>query len=143
MTYSDDFIRSVLTKAQVIAVVGFSANPARPSHYVTAFLQTQGYRVIPVYPGLAGQTHLGETVFADLASVPMDVDMIDVFRRSDAVPEVVDAALARWPHLPSIWMQLGVVHEAAATKAKERGVDVIMDRCPKIEIPRLGLLKTA
>ncbi len=143
MTHSDATLTQILTETKTIAVVGFSAKPARPSHYVSAFLQEQGYRIIPVNPGLAGQTILGETVYADLASVPQDVDMVDIFRRSDAVPDVVDAALARWPDLGVIWMQLGVVHDGAAQTATARGVSVVMDRCPKIEIPRLGLLKTA
>lgn len=141
MRGSDDTIERVLTGARTVAVVGFSANPDRPSHYVAAFLQGQGYRVIPVNPGLAGQSHLGETVYADLASVPDDVDMVDIFRRSEAVPDIVSEALARWPGLKSVWMQLGVMHEGAAAEAEARGVDVVMDRCPKIEIPRLGLLK--
>ena len=142
MTYDDAYLREVLTTAQIVAVVGFSANPARPSHYVSAFLQAQGYRIIPVNPGLAGQNHLGETVYASLTDVPDNADMIDVFLRSDAVGPVVDEALERWPDLRSVWMQLGVVHEGAAQQAEARGVSVVMDRCPKIEIPRLGLLRT-
>lgn len=136
---NDPEIKQILTEAKVIAVVGISANPARPSYGVAAFLQARGYRTIPVNPGLAGQELLGEVVYADLASIPADlaVDMVDIFRRSEAVPEVVDAALAHLPALRTIWMQLDVVHEGAAAKARARGVKVVMDRCPKIEYPRL------
>ena len=137
MTYSDDHLRRVLTRAKTIAVVGISANPVRPSYYVARYLVLKGYRVIPVNPGLAGQVLLGETVYADLSDIPDDVDMVDIFRRSDAVPPIVDTALARWPDLQTIWMQIGVQHPAAASKAAARGVDVIQNRCPKIEYQRL------
>ena len=135
----DPEIKQILTEAKVIAVVGISANPARPSYGVAAFLQARGYRIIPVNPGLAGQELLGETVYADLAAIPADilVDMVDIFRRSEAVPEVVEEALAHLPALRVIWMQLGVVHERAAEVARARGVTVVMDRCPKIDYPRL------
>ena len=95
--------------------------------------------MIGVNPGLAGQKLFSETVYADLNSMPDDVDMVDIFRNSEAVPGVVDAALGRWPDLKTIWMQLNVSHAGAAAQAQARGVDVIMDRCPKIEIARLGL----
>lgn len=127
----------VLKRAKVIALVGASANPVRPSYYVARYLGLKGMRVIPVNPGLAGQTLLGETVYADLTSIPDDVDMVDVFRRSDAVPAIVDEALARWPNLQTIWMQIGVQHADAAAKAEARGVTVIQNRCPKIEYQRL------
>lgn len=132
-------IKEILTEAKVIAVVGISANPARPSYGVAEFLQAKGYRIIPVNPGLAGQELLGEVVYADLASIPADVpvDMVDIFRRSEAVPEVVEEALAHLPALRVIWMQLGVMHEGAAEVARARGVKVVMDRCPKIDYPRL------
>lgn len=137
MSQTDDVIRDVLTRTRTIAVVGFSQKPDRPSHRVARFLQSKGYRVIPVNPGLAGQRHLGEEVHADLASVPGEVDMVDVFRRSDALGGIVDAALARWPRLAVLWTQLGVRDDAAAAKARAQGVTVIQDRCPKIEYPRL------
>ncbi|PHQ85527.1 MAG: CoA-binding protein [Thalassobium sp.] len=139
MMYSDDLIRDVLTRVKTIAVVGFSNKPARASHGVARFLQSRGYRVVPVNPGLEGQTHLGETVYAGLAEIPFDVDMVDIFRRSDAVAGIVEAALARWPDLDVIWTQLDVRDDAAAQKAQARGVTVIQDRCPAIEIPRLRL----
>lgn len=137
MTYSDDFLRTILTRTKTVAVVGVSANQIRPSYYVARYLGLKGMRVIPVNPGLAGQTLLGETVYADVSEVPDDVDMVDIFRRSEAVPPIVDASLARWPQLQTIWMQIGVTHPEAAAKAEARGVDVVQDRCPKIEYQRL------
>lgn len=137
MSYSDAVLRQVFARTKVIAVVGFSPNPARPSHSVAQFLQGRGYRVIPVNPGHAGEIHLGERVRADLADIPEPVDMIDIFRRSDSVPEVVAQALAHLPMLSTIWMQLGVEHAGAAAEAEARGITVIQNRCPKIEYPRL------
>ncbi len=137
MRYSDDHLRTILDRTKTIAVVGVSANPVRPSYYVARYLGLKGYRVIPVNPGLSGQTLLGETVYADVADIPDDVDMVDIFRRSEAVPPIVDAALARWPALQTIWMQIGVEHAAATAVAEARGVDVIQNRCPKIEYQRL------
>lgn len=139
MTSSDDIVRDVLTRTRVIALVGFSANPSRPSHRVAQFLAARGYRVIPVNPGLAGRTYLGETVAGSLAEVEAEVDMVDIFRRSEHVPPVVDAALARWPSLGTVWMQLDIRHAGARARAEARGVTVIEDRCPAIEIPRLGI----
>ena len=137
MTYSDDLLRAVLTRARTIAVIGLSANPQRPSYGVARFLVGHGYRVVGVNPGLAGQSMFGELVYATVADVPFDVDMVDVFRQSDAVPGIVDAVLARWPGLQTIWMQLGVEHAGAAAKAHAQGVTVIQNRCPAIEYPRL------
>jgi hypothetical protein len=137
MEYPDDHLRKILERTKTVAVVGVSANSVRPSFYVARYLGLKGYRVIPVNPGLAGQTLLGETVYADVADIPDNVDMVDIFRRSDAVPAIVDAALARWPALQTVWMQIGVMHADAAAKAQARGVDVIQNRCPKIEYQRL------
>ena len=134
---TDDLLRDILTRTKVIALVGASANAARPSYQVADYLMGQGYKVIPVNPGLAGQKLLGETVYASLTDIPDDVDMIDIFRQSDAVPALVDEALARWPTLQTIWMQIGVTHPQAAAVARARDVDVVQDRCPKMEIPRL------
>jgi len=138
---TDAELREILQTTKVIAVVGFSAKPDRASHYVAAFLQTKGYRVIPVNPGLAGQSFLGETVFPDLAAIPagIAVDMVDIFRAPEAVPGIVDEALAHLPALRTIWMQLGVISEEGAERAGSAGKQVVMDRCPKMEIPRLGL----
>ena len=137
MTYSDQFLRGILQRTKVVAIVGVSANQVRPSYFVARYLKLRGFRVIPVNPGLAGQQLFGETVYPDLESVPDDVDMVDVFRRSDAVPAIVDEALARWPNLKTIWMQIGVEHSEATAKAEARGVDVVQNRCPKIEYQRL------
>ena len=137
MAYSDDHLRMILKRTKTIAIVGVSANQIRPSYYVARYLSLKNYRVIPVNPGLAGQTLLGEKVYADVADIPDDVDMVDIFRQSEAVPPIVEAALARWPDLQTIWMQIGVKHPQAAAQAEARGVDVIQDRCPKIEYQRL------
>ena len=137
MTYSDTHLRRILERTKTIAVVGVSAKEIRPSFYVARYLQLKGYRIIPVNPGLAGQKLLGETVYGDLETIPDDVDMVDIFRRSEAVPPIVDAALARWPNLQTIWMQMGIAHAEAAARAEARGVDVIQGRCPKIEYQRL------
>lgn len=136
---TDTDLRQILSTTRVIAVVGISPKPDRPSHEVAAYLQRKGYRIVPVNPGHAGETILGETVFADLAAIPGDiaVDMVDIFRRSEAVPEVVAAALDHLPGLRTIWMQLGVIHPGAAATARARGVRVVMDRCPKIDYPRV------
>lgn len=140
--YSDDALRRALAETRVIACVGFSKNPMRPSNSVSRYMQSRGYRVIPVNPGLAGETLLGETVYPDLAGIPRkigEIHLVDVFRRSSEAGAVVDAALAHLLDrgLKFIWMQLGVIDEAAAARAEARGVTVIMDRCPAIEYPRL------
>jgi len=135
--YSDQMLKDVLKRAKVVAIVGVSANQIRPSYFVARYLKLKGYRIVPVNPGLAGQELFGETVYAKLVDIPFDVDFVDVFRRSDAVPSIVDEALARWPKLQTIWMQLGVEHGEAAAVAQARGVTVIENRCPKIEYQRL------
>lgn len=136
-TYSDAMIRDVLRRAKVIAVVGVSANPVRPSYFVARYLTLKGFRMIPVNRGLEGQVLFGETVYGSLSDIPFDVDMVDIFRRPDAVPAIVDEALARWDSLQTIWMQIGVQHAQAAAVAQARGVTVIQNRCPKIEYQRL------
>lgn len=132
-------IADLLTTAKTIALVGASANPARDSHEVMAFLQGQGYRVIPVNPGLAGQKLLGETVVAKLSDIDERIDLVDIFRNSEAAGGVVDEAIAA--RAGAVWMQLGVINPEAASRAEAAGLKVVMDHCPKIEIPRLGLLK--
>lgn len=136
---TDAEIRKILQETKVIAVVGISAKPDRPSHEVAQFLQEHGYRIIPVNPGLAGQELLGETVYPDLGAIPADihVDVVDVFRASDAVPGVVADALANRSEAGTIWMQLGVINEAAAEQARAAGKKVVMDHCIKIEYRRL------
>lgn len=136
---SDSEIRTILTSVKTIALVGASPNPDRPSNRVMRFLLSRGYAVIPVNPGQAGKTIHGQTVYARLADLPGPVDMVDVFRAADALPEVVSEALALAEHPKVIWGQLEVVHEAAAETARKAGLTVVMDRCPAIEIPRLGL----
>ena len=136
---TDDDIRRILGTVRTIAVVGWSPKPDRASHGVAAFLKRKGFRVIPVNPGQAGQEALGEVVRASLAEVAEPVDMVDIFRRSEEAGAVVDEALAVLPGLKAVWMQLGVVDEAAAARARARGVEVVMDRCPAIEMPRLGM----
>jgi hypothetical protein len=138
MPQTDADIARILNTVRTIAVVGWSPKPDRPSHGVARFLAAQGYRVIPVNPGVAGQAALGTTVRATLADIAEPVDMVDIFRRSEEVGPVVEAALAL-PGLQAIWMQLGVANEAAAQAARTRGIAVVMDRCPAIEIPRLRL----
>ena len=139
MEKTDADLRSILTGTKVIACVGVSPNPIRPSHYVARYLGLKGYRVIPVNPGHAGKTLLGETVCASLSDIPKDarVDMVDIFRRSEAVPPIVDEAIEVFPELRTIWMQIGVQHAEAAARAGARGIDVIQNRCPKIEYQRL------
>ena len=134
---TDALIKDVLPRPRRIAVVGVSPNPARPSHYVAEYLQQKGYDVVPVNPMHAGKEVFGKTIVATLAEIDPPVQMVDIFRRSEDVPPVVDEALAAFPDLETIWMQLGITNAVAAAKAEARGVDVIQDRCPKVEIPRL------
>ena len=136
-SYSDEYLREILTSVRTIAIVGASPRRERPSHGVMAYLQRQGYLTIPVNPFATGGTINGETVYASLAEVPERIDMVDVFRRSEAVGGVVDAAIAVGAKI--VWMQLGVRDDAAAARAEARGLKVVMNRCPAIEIPRLGL----
>jgi predicted CoA-binding protein len=136
---TDDDLRRILTETRTIALVGWSPKPDRPSHRVAAFLKRKGFRVIPVNPGQAGMEALGEVVRASLAEIGEPVDMVDIFRRSEEAGAVVDEALAVLPGLKVVWMQLGVEDAAAAARAEARGVAAVMDRCPAIEVPRLGL----
>ncbi|UWR04081.1 CoA-binding protein [Ruegeria conchae] len=135
--YSDQFLTTVLKRTKVVAVVGVSMNPVRPSYYVARYLSLKGYTVIPVNPGHAGKPLFGQTVRASLSEISEAVDMVDIFRRSEAVPPIVDEALAELPNLRTIWMQIGVEHAEAAAKAQARDIDVVMNRCPKIEYQRL------
>jgi len=137
-SYSDDYIRDILTSVKTIAMVGASANPARPSFFVLKYLAERGFKMLPINPGLAGQAIHGLPVFARLADAPQPIDMVDVFRRSDAAGAVVDDALALPTPPKVIWMQLGVRDDAAAARAEARGVKVVMNRCPKIEYGRLS-----
>jgi uncharacterized protein len=136
-TYPDPFLSDILTSVRTIAVVGASPRDERPSHGVMAYLQRRGYRTIPVNPNAAGAKILGETVYAKLADVPEPIDMVDIFRRTEAAGGVVDEAIAIGAKV--VWMQLGVRDDTAAARAEARGLSVVMNRCPAIEIPRLGL----
>lgn len=137
MQYSDRHLKDILTRTKRIAVVGVSLNPVRPSYYVARYLGLKGYQVEPVNPRHAGEQVFGATVHAALTDIEGDVDMVDIFRRSEAVPEIVDEALAAFPRLQTIWMQIGVQNAGAAEKAQARGITVIQNRCPKIEYQRL------
>jgi predicted CoA-binding protein len=137
--YSDAYLRDILTNVHTIAVVGASPRPHRPSHGVMRYLQGQGYRTIPVNPNAAGATILGERCYAALDEVPEAIDMVDIFRRSEFAGAATDAATAIGARV--VWMQLGVIDDAAAARAAARGLKVVMDRCPAIEIPRLGLAR--
>ena len=139
MQTSDDDLRKILTETKVIALVGWSPNPDRPSHHVAAYLAAKGYRVIPVNPGQAGRVVNGEVVRASLSDITEPVDLVDIFRRSEEVGPVVDEALRVLPGLKTVWMQLGVEDAVAAAKAAAAGIAVVQNRCPAIEIPRLGL----
>jgi predicted CoA-binding protein len=136
--YPDSLIRDILKSVKRIALVGASANEARPSWIVTKYLIDRGYDVIPVNPGLAGQTILGKTVYATLKDIPGPVDMVEIFRNSEAAGPITDEALALDPLPKVIWMQLSVRNDEAAARAEAKGVTVIMNRCPKIEYGRLS-----
>jgi len=135
--YPDDYLRDILERVRTIAVLGASPRSARPSHGVMAYLQRHGYRTIPVNPKAAGDTINGETCYAALAEVPEPIDMVDVFRRSEAAGDAVDQAITAGAKI--VWMQLGVRDDAAAARAEAHGLKVVMNRCPAIEIPRFGL----
>ncbi|MBN9789287.1 CoA-binding protein [Pseudonocardia sp. TMWB2A] len=134
---SDADIATLLKETKRIALVGASQNPGRPSYGVMQYLLGQGYEVIPVNPGLAGQELLGQTVVESLAAISPPVDMVDIFRNSEAAAAVVDDAIGHGAK--SVWLQIGVINKDAAARAEEAGLKVVMDRCPKIEIARLGL----
>ena len=136
-TYSHRYLHDILTRTKVIAAVGVSPNPIRPSYFVARYLGFKGYRVIPVNPRHAGKILFGEKVYAQLSDIKEPVDMVDIFRKSEAVPAIVDEALACFANLKTIWMQIGVEHSAAAAKAEARGIDVIQNLCPKMERQRL------
>jgi hypothetical protein len=137
-SYPDDVIRDILASVRTIAMVGASANQARPSYLVLKYLLSRGYRLIAINPGLAGQEILSAPVYARLADVPEPIDMVDIFRNSAAAGPIVDEVLALDPLPKVIWMQLGVRNDLAAAKAEAAGLTVIMNRCPKIEYGRLS-----
>ena len=134
---ADADIKDLLESARTIALVGASDRPNRPSYGVMAALQRHGYRVIPVNPQITGEHIHGEFVFRELAQLGDPIDIVDIFRNSDAAGEAVDQAIAIGAK--AVWMQLGVVNQAAAARAEAAGLKVVMDRCPAIDIPRLGV----
>ncbi|VXC54163.1 CoA-binding protein [Sphingomonas sp. 8AM] len=134
---TDAEIRTLLEEVRTIALVGASDRPIRPSNGVMATLQGHGYRVIPVNPQITGAHVHGEFVFRDLDQLGDPIDMVDIFRRSSEAGAVVDQAIAIGAK--AVWLQLGVIDEAAAARAEAAGLKVVMDRCPAIEIPRLGV----
>jgi len=136
-SYPDDYLRGILESVRTIAVVGASPRRERPSHRVMAYLQRRGYRAMPVNPNAVDDPINSEKVYTSLAEVPEPIDMVDVFRRPEAAGGVVDEAIAIGAKV--VWMQLGVRDDAAAARAEARGLKVVMNRCPAIEIPRLGL----
>ena len=134
---ADDDIAKLLTTTRTIALVGASDRPSRPSYGVMRTLQMHGYRVFPVNPQITGEHVHGEFVWRELSQIGEPIDLVDIFRRSELVDEAVDQAIA--VGAKAVWMQLGVINEAAAARAEAAGLKVVMDRCPAIEIPRLGL----
>jgi predicted CoA-binding protein len=137
----DEDIAELLTNARTIAMIGASDRPDRPSHGVMKFLQDHGYRVIPVNPQITGEHVHGEFVWRELAQIGVPIDIVDIFRRPEAAAEAVEQAI--FVGAKAVWMQIGVINEEAAAKAEAAGLKVVMDRCPKIEIPRLGIPKIA
>ena len=137
----DDDIRELLANARTIAVVGASDRPSRPSYGVMKFLQGWGYRVLPVNPQITGEHVLGEFVWRELAEIGVPIDIVDIFRRPEAAAEAVEQAI--FVRAKAVWMQIGVINEEAAAKAEAAGLKVVMDRCPHIEIPRLGVPRIA
>jgi uncharacterized protein len=137
-SYTPDYIRDILRSVKSIALVGASSNPVRPSYIVMQYLLDKGYKVVPVNPGLAGQTLLGQTVYATLSEIPLPVDMVDVFRNAEAAAAITNEALALDPRPKVIWMQLSVRNDAAAARAEAAGLQVVMNRCPKMEYGKLS-----
>ena len=133
----DEDIARLLTNARTIAVVGASDRPTRPSYGVMQFLQEWGYRVLPVNPQITGEHVLGEFVWRELAQIGIPIDIVDIFRRPEAAADAVDQAI--FVGAKAVWMQLGVINDEAAARAEAAGLKVVMDRCPHIEIPRLGV----
>ena len=137
-SYSPDYIRSILQDVKTIVLVGASANTVRPSYFVMKYLMEKGYTVIPINPGLAGQELLGQMVYGSLTDVPVAIDMVDIFRNSEAADAITDEALALASKPKVIWMQLSVRNDAAAAKAEAAGLRVVMNRCPKMEFGKLS-----
>ena len=137
-SYPESYIRSILQDVKTVALVGASSNSVRPSYFVLKYLIDKGYTVFPINPGQAGKEILGRFVYGALEDIPEPIDMVDVFRGSDAAPGIVEEALALEPRPKVIWMQLGIRNDAAAAAAEDAGVKVVMNRCPKMEYGKLS-----
>lgn len=136
--YEADYIRGILKSVKTIALVGASSNAVRPSYFVMQYLLGKGYEVMPVNPGLAGRELLGQTVYGALKDIPKPIDMVDIFRNSEAAAGVTDEALQLDPRPKVIWMQIAVRNDKAAAKAEALGLHVVMNRCPKMEYGKLS-----
>jgi predicted CoA-binding protein len=137
-SYDNSYITGILNSVRTVAIVGASVNDVRPSFFVLKYLVDKGYEVFPINPGQAGKEICGRPVFARLADVPVAIDMVDIFRASEAVPAIVEEVLALDPLPKVIWMQLRIRHDEAAARAEAAGIKVVMNRCPKIEYGRLS-----
>ena len=144
MNVSDDYLRDILKTTNTIAMVGLSMNETRPSYFVGRYLHKRGYKIIPVNAGHGGKYFFGQLVMSSLDEIRETVDMVDIFRKPEAVPQIIEDSLAKLKGLKTIWMQLGIKHKSAAQKARDFGLKVVEDRCPKIEHQRLfGELRRA
>ena len=144
MSVSDIFLKDILTATKTIAMVGLSMNETRPSYFVGRYLHTRGYKIIPVNAGHGGKHFFGQLVRSSIDEIDEPVDMVDIFRKPEAVPEIVNDSLAKLKGLKTIWMQIGIKNKKAAQIARDNGMNVIMDKCPKIENQRLfGELRVA
>ena len=137
MILSDRLLREILKSTKTIAMVGLSMNETRPSYFVGRYLQKRGYKIIPINAGHGGKDFFGQLVKSSINEIDEPVDMVDIFRKPEAVPQIVDDSLAKLKGLKTIWMQIGIKHESSAQKARQLGLNVIEDRCPKIEHQRL------
>ena len=144
MSFSDDFLRDILKKTKTIAMIGLSMNETRPSYFVGRYLHKRGYKIIPINAGHGGKYFFGQLVMSSIDEIREPVDMVDIFRKPEAIPQIVEDSLAKLTGLKTIWMQIGIKHKRSAQKARQLGLNVIEDRCPKIEHQRLfGELRKA
>ena len=137
MSLSDRLLREILKSTKTIAMVGLSMNETRPSYFVGRYLHKRGYKIIPINAGHGGKNFFGQLVRSSIDEIDEPVDMVDIFRKPEAVPQIVDDSLAKLKGLKTIWMQIGIKHGSSARKARELGLNVVEDRCPKIEHQRL------
>ena len=137
MSPSDRLLREILKSTKTIAMVGLSMNETRPSYFVGRYLHKRGYKIIPINAGHGGKNFFGQLVKSSIDEIDEPVDMVDIFRKPEAVPQIVDDSLTKLKGLKTIWMQIGIKHESSAQKARQLGLNVIEDRCPKIEHQRL------